>query len=277
MAGPADSWALLLRRTGGVPWWFLACAGALIVIYWVLCRLTDVSPDSPWGLTFGTTALVLLVGAAAYAGRRRLMRLNLGPSRFWLQFHIWGGLLFLLTALMHSGFSVPVGQLNRWLLGLSVWTGASGVLGLLIQRWIPKVLTSGLSLEAHYDRIPALVDEIRERSEALVAKSGTVVQEFYAANLAPALVRPEPRFIYVVDITGGIRAKMRRFDYLEQVLGAGERAAFGELRQLYLTKLELDAHSTLQRGLRWWIYLHAPLSFLLLVLVAIHLWMVAGY
>ena len=43
------------------------------------------------------------------------------------------------------------------------------------------------------------------------------------------------------------------------------------------TKLELDVHRTLQRPLRWWLYVHVPPSVLLLALVAVHLVTVLYY
>ena len=49
------------------------------------------------------------------------------------------------------------------------------------------------------------------------------------------------------------------------------------LERDYRTKLEIDAHYTLQRALRWWLWLHVPASLVLLVFVAVHLFTVLYY
>ena len=83
--------------------------------------------------------------------------------------------------------------------------------------------------------------------------------------------------MYYVDITGGIQSRVRQFTYLRNVLSAPEQEALDSLELLYKTKLELDAHFTLQKALRWWLYLHVPVSLLLLALVGLHLFAVIYY
>ena len=57
------------------------------------------------------------------------------------------------------------------------------------------------------------------------------------------------------------------------------RGRTGRLRAVVdsLAKLEIDAHYTLQRALRGWLYFHAPPSLLLLALVAVHVATVLYY
>ena len=50
-----------------------------------------------------------------------------------------------------------------------------------------------------------------------------------------------------------------------------EKEKLDRLQSFYKTKLEIDAHYTLQRTLRWWLFLHVPLSLVVLVLMMIHL------
>ena len=198
-------------------------------------------------------------------------RLRLGSSRTWLYGHIYGGTLFLLMVLMHTGFRLPTGSFSWWLWGLSFWTVLSGLAGLALQRWIPRVLASGLTNEVLYERIPELVDELRRKAEALMESGGEVIRGFYAKNLASALAGPHRRWIYYRDITGGMQSRLKRFHYLSGFLSTREQALLDELEKLYRTKLEIDAHWTLQQARRWWLYAHVPTSLLLLVLVVIHL------
>ena len=243
--------------------------------------LSTLSPSSPWGLSYGVAATVLMIGAALLGLRRRTMHLatrwKLGSSRAWLLFHIYGGALFLLLVLMHSAFRVPTGGLTWWLWAISIWTVASGLLGLVLQRWIPRVLASGLSIEVIYERIPELVAELRQRAQELVATCGEPIQQLYARSVEPVLATPQRRLIYFVDITGGVRSRRRDFDYLRSLLGSEERVKLAELQQLFETKLEIDAHYSLQRLLRVWLWLHLPTSLVLVALLVLHVWTVIYY
>jgi hypothetical protein len=202
---------------------------------------------------------------------------GLGNARVWLQFHLYGGALFLLLTFMHSGFRQPQGILTWWLWFLSIYVTASGLIGVLLQKWVPKILTSGLAIEVVYERIPELIREIREKANALVQTGAEPTRDFYKNHLAVALAAPQPRLIYCLDITGGIQSRLKQFEYLRRLLPVGEKEKLNKLEAFYKTKLEIDAHYTLQRLLRWWLLTHVPVSLVLLVLLALHLFAVLYY
>ncbi len=262
-------------------WGFVAVAGVCVALFAVNHLLWEVHPSTPLGMSYGIAATVFLLGAAIYGARRRSMRfasrLGLGHSRAWLYFHVYGGALFLLLVLMHSGLALPVGGLNWGLWILSLWTVGSGLGGLALQRWIPRVLASGLSVEVNYDRIDELAADVRERAEKLAESCDDSVRALYRKTVAPALAAPERRMIYFLDPTGGIQARLAPFRYLEHRLPREERRKLDELERLFRVKLEIDAHYTLQRALRSWLVLHAPASLLLVALVAIHISTVLYY
>ena len=153
----------------------------------------------------------------------------------------------------------------------------SGLLGLAMQKWIPHVLASGLRVEVLYDRIPELVRDLKQRSDALAATCEESVQTLYARRVAPELEAPTRKWIYCFDITGGIQFRRREFDYLGGLLNEQERDKLQQLQRLFEAKLEMDAHFTLQWALRSWLYLHVPTSLLLLALVAAHVGTVLYY
>ncbi len=271
------------KRSEATVWWwgFVVVAAVCIVLFGVNLILWDVHPGSLLGMSYGIAATVFLAGASIYGARRRGMgfatRRGLGRSRAWLYFHLYGGSLFLLLVLMHSGFRLPVGTLNWGLWLLSLWTAASGLGGLTLQRWIPRVLASGLSVEVNYDRIDELTADIRQRAEKLAENCDDSVRALYKKIVAPALAAPERGLIFFLDPTGGIQARLAPFRYLEDRLPVEDRQKLGELERLFRAKLEIDAHYTLQRALRGWLYFHAPPSLLLLALVAIHISTVLYY
>jgi hypothetical protein len=231
---------------------------------------STVDPATTWGLAYGIAAAVLLVVTCVYSMRRRLPRRGPFAAHTWLRIHVFCGVFFVLLVLMHSGFRLPAGPLGTALWVLTLWTAFSGAVGLLIQWWIPRALSSGLATEVHYDRIPALVANITERAEQLAAQSSEAVRRYYQDTLASLMGGPQPKLIYFVDVTGGIQTRVRDFEYLRRFADEDEGRRISELRDLLGAKLEADAHYTLQRALRWWVYGHVPLVGLLLVLVAVH-------
>jgi len=262
-------------------WTFVFLAVASVLGYCAAVIYAEVSPGNLWGLTFGTIASLLMLVAALYGLRRRLMsfssRLGLGKARTWLQFHIYGGALFLLFMFMHTGFVLPSGPLNWLLYGFSIWVTISGLFGVFLQKWIPRILASGLSVEVIYERIPELVAEMRFEADKLVETCTQPVKDFYLQKVVLALAAPKTRLIYYLDITGGIQSEFRQFAYLGKVLSEKDSESLQQLEAIYKTKLELDAHYTLQKALRIWLYAHVPTSLFLLVLVALHLFVVRYY
>ena len=256
---------------------FLVGVGVSVAAPVVELALGAPGGAAAWTVGYGVAAATLLGGAMAYAGRRRAPRRGPGASYHWLQFHVYGGTLFLLLVLLHTGLRLPDGVIGWALWTTAVWVVATGLAGVLIQKWVPTALSSGLTTEVHYDRIPELVAHVRGKVEDLVAVADESVRSFYQTNLAAALAGPETRLIYFVDITGGIQTRMRHLDHLQQFLGDADRRAVDELRTLLRTKLEMDAQYTLQKALRWWLYAHVPVAVALTVLVAFHVFAVWYY
>ena len=195
----------------------------------------------------------------------------------WVQAHVYGGTLFLGLLAAHAGAVAPGGVLAWGLWVSSLWVVATGLLGVFIQKWIPSALTSALTTEVHHDRIPELVAAVRGEVDLLLAASGDSVRKFHETELKSALTGPRASLAYVFDVTGGIQSHMGRFDYMSRLLEGDDIRRLEQLRVLMRTKLEMDAHYTLQKVLRWWLYLHVPAACLLTVLVAIHVLAVFYY
>ena len=98
----------------------------------------EVHPGNAWGIGYGTAALVLMLCAAGFGIRRRMLdfapRYKFGTSHAWLHLHIYAGLLSLLLMWMHAGLLPPTGQLTTLLWALTTWTVFSGLVGLGLLR-----------------------------------------------------------------------------------------------------------------------------------------------
>lgn len=273
VSGPAT-------RRWGVPGLFLLATAAAVLAFAANIYLSEIHAGNSWSLAYGGAAAALMVVAAIYGIRRRMMRVasrfRAGRAAAWLGLHVWGGALFLMLMLMHSGFRLPSGVLTGGLWWLGWWTVLSGIAGRMLQRWIPRMLSSGLTTEVLYERIPQLVEEIRGRAADLAAGSHEAVTTLYR-SLEPELAAPRRRWLFFVDITAGRERRVREFSHLRRLLGDEDRAGLDQLEGLYRTKLEIDAHYTLQQTLRLWLYLHVPGSLLLVALLAAHLYSVWAY
>ena len=261
--------------------WRTAGIAGLAIAGWVAARFYwgPLQSGNVVGLVFGALATALLILAALYGARRRAMakvsRWRLGDARSWLRVHLQGGTLFLVAMVLHAGPTWPAGWLSWTLWILSLWTVATGCLGLALQRTIPRVLTARSGLEVLYERIPELVAELRKRAETLVESEPSALRIFYEGRLAPVLAAPHRNPLVLL---GGPRSgHLEPLEHLRSLLPKEEKERLEVLEELIHAKLDLDAHYTLQQALRGWLWLHVPPSALLVILVAVHIFTVAYY
>ena len=263
------------------PRWFYGfwvVVAVCLVTYGVSLSLGQVRPGSAWGVGYGVAAVIVLGGVALYGVRRRALRLRfLGGSWYYLQLHVYGGALFLLLVLMHTAFSIPNGILTGWLWFLSMWLVFGGFAGLVLQKWIPTLLNTGLTTEVHLSRIPELIAEVHSRAETITETGPEVLRNLYIQRLAPHMAGPRPRWGYYFNVTSLIQSESEQFTQVRSLLAERDRARLDELEELYRTKLEMDAHYTLQRTLRGWLYLHTPVAVAVVGLLTLHIFFVIYY
>ena len=250
---------------------FLATTGALILLYAAAAFFWGVTPARGAGLVFGIVAAVIFFAVAALNLRKRFKHKPLGRTFHWLQFHIYAGTLTLVLVLMHTGFGLPNGFLTWCILILTLIVCLSGVVGAMLQKWIPHALSKGLQVEAIYERIPELIDRLRAESETLIKGASQPLMDFYKSELAPALAGPQPSSSFLLDVTGGRLHRMVLFTHVSGRLSASEKEKLDDLRQIFIEKNQLDAQMSLQRIMRFWLYFHVPTSTILLALVVVHI------
>jgi len=160
---------------------------------------------------------------------------------------------------------------------VSVWVVFSGMVGVAFQKIIPPLLTSALTTEIRTDRLDELVNELRAKAEAEAANAPAAIRDFYERTIAAEMAKPILRPTFFKDITGGIQTKTREMGYLKQFLTEPDQKKLDNLALIYRTKLECDAHYTLQKPLRLWLVAHLPVSMALFAFVLIHLFIVFYY
>src|SRR5256885_2659500 len=153
--------------------WIVACVVVLIVstaIYvpYVRNSLNGPSGKSVIGLTFGIVGSILMIFAGVLGARRKVPTWQIGRGTFWMRGHIWLGLLSYPLILFHGGFGLG-GPLTTVLMILFTLVIISGVLGLLLQQVMPRLMLTRVPLETVYEQIDSIVGQLRTESDELVA------------------------------------------------------------------------------------------------------------
>jgi uncharacterized membrane protein (UPF0136 family) len=246
----------------------------LLVVYAVVAYLVPWSPKRGFGLAFGIFAALAFVFEMLYPSRRPAAR-PLFTARNWIQAHVYLGVLAMLAVVIHAGFSWPKGAFGWWLFLLSAWTTATGLLGVWLQKWIPSTLAEGLQVEALYERIPSLVEQLVREADGLVVDAGDVLDRFYRQDVRERLARLAPSWGFLLDVRGGRERALEPFRRMVGFADADDKGKVDDLMNIYTEKLELDAQYSLQGILRKWLWLHVPPAGLLMGLLVIHVftWM----
>jgi hypothetical protein len=145
----------------------LAVSTAIYVPY-VRTALNGPSGGSLVGLTFGIVGSILMVFAGMLGARRKVPMWQIGRATFWMRGHIWLGLLSYPLILFHAGFGLG-GPLTLTLMILFTVVIVSGILGLLLQQVMPRLMFTRVPLETVYEQIDSVVGQLRTESDELVA------------------------------------------------------------------------------------------------------------
>jgi len=256
------------RRLG----WTLVCAAAALAL--ALAAAVLRTALRPSALYSGVLLYALVVGLALFNGRKKLPFLPLAKASTWLQIHIYAGWVAVIVFLLHTGFRWPQGPFGRLLAAVFLLVAASGVLGLILTRWLPQLLArSGEPLT--YERIPEIRTEIRTRIEELVTLAdreteSSTLGDFYLKHLM-AYVAAQPAFWPSFDGQDGpYRRTVEELASLERYFNARERELAASLREWIEAKRNLDNQLVAQRLLKYWLFVHIPASAALLLLGLAH-------
>lgn len=275
--------------------WILGCGLSLIfttVWYWFYQSQEPYHPrgGSFAGLVFGIgAALCMFLPSLFYQRKRFPGRIRLGRSQFWMKAHIWLGLLSLPLALFHSGFGLggPL-EFSLMLFVFVVW--GSGVFGLILQQFLPSMLTKSLSVEAMAAYVDAVCLRLQQNADkAVLGLCGSLFEEqpaekpgaeslraFYLNTVRSFLDARPPREVRQSGLAGKASAEAL---FEAQKKGTSNKIdeILDLLNRLCHERRELLLQTRLHGWLHGWLWIHVPLSMTLLVLLAIHIGSVLMY
>ena len=238
--------------------------------------------------------------------RKRLPRLFPGHVQTWLRAHIWLTFLTVPLILLHSGFHLG-SPMTTLLMGLYAVVMLSGIYGLVLQQKLPGWMKEQLPAEIVYEQIPNIRSQLgvgaREdapefpgeadgkcRGRGLDARRRPM-RPGAAAVMQPETADPmvniasenrlvdfiQDQLLPYLEARRGEKFRLSHardaaetFRYLKLRVAEPYQKGVDEMEAWCTERRQLDAQIKMQHWLHGWLFVHVPISFLLLWLTAWH-------
>lgn len=250
----------------------LAAALTVLVFGWfdssLRYALINPAPVSGW-ILFSLILLLTLFNA-----RKKLPFLPLGTAALWLRVHVVFGFVAAVVFGFHTGFRVPDGTFEAVLAAVFTAVTLSGVVGLMLSRWVPQRLTLH-GENVLFERIPGFRNELRIEAEQLVyeaaaAAKSDAIRDLYERRLADYFARPHFLVRHLFSPRKPLHALLQEMDGLDRYLSAEEKPFMAKLRGIVIAKNNLDFQKAGQGILKLWLFVHIPLTYMLILLGIVH-------
>ncbi len=255
------------------------------------------------GLAYGIVGSALMLFVGFIGARRKVPTWRLGSAETWLKGHIWLGLLSYPLIYFHAGFQFG-GALTVALMVIFTIVILSGIFGLTVQHFVPRLMTTQVPMETIYEQVDQIVAQlIAEAKDACTKVCGPLTAEDAAKAAEEAKTRKpkkgekpfepaegSPRlkefYLRVVEpfLLGKDRTKLatsaRRsalFEQLRIVLPPPLHDTVTHLEEICEERRQLAVQVRLHHWLHGWLFVHLPLSMALLVLSVAHAIMALYY
>ncbi|MCP4846373.1 MAG: hypothetical protein GY899_00300 [Verrucomicrobiaceae bacterium] len=256
------------RRRGLSIFVFLVVSALLLGLWRILYH--SLHPDANYT---GLALFGVILFLALFNARKKIPFLPVWKASVWMQLHIYIGFLSVVLFLVHIRFRMPNGVFEGVLAAVFTIVSLSGVIGILLSRSIPRLLTnSGESLV--YERIPALRTLLMSQAEDIVVAAEKEVEsssltDFYIENLRPYFKKRQSIW-RMLSGRSGMRDLVSRLENLQHYLDTRELPALEQLNGLVEQKHNLDFQYSGQRVLKLWLFVHIPFTYSLLVFAIAH-------
>jgi hypothetical protein len=279
--------------------WMIGCALLLAVAAAVYLFYGKDQPRWPGGgsiigVIYGGVGTAMMLFALLLGLRRRFRSVRIGKATTWLQGHVWLGIISYPIIVLHAGFHVWGSPMGIMLMVLFTIVFISGIVGLIVQQYLPRELIRDVPGETIYEQIDHVLTQLRfeaqkqvqqlgrEESEegettgggtmlatatvASAAAQGTQVKMFYERAVKPFLQTPMPRRTPFASAES-TSAEFRR---IGGRLSASSGEVLGKLQAIVDERRQLDRQRRLYSTLHAWLLIHVPVSYGLMLLVPVH-------
>jgi hypothetical protein len=237
---------------------------------------------TPFGLVLGTISLGIFVFAALLGVRKKLPFLPVGNVQRWLRGHIWLTLLTIPLILLHSGFRLG-GPMTTTLMALYAIVMVSGIYGLILQHKLPTMMKESLTAEIVFEQIPNVCAQLCTAAEKLQrslkqqATSGSAVIAIDVSQAEVLAGFIEQRLLPYLRARRGEKYRLGHareadeiFRHLKLRVDEMYGARIDDMRRWCDERRLTDTQLRMQHWLHGWLFVHVPLSFLLLLMTMWH-------
>lgn len=265
-------------------WFFFSIVilltSSLAYVLYVRSATNGPTGGSWQGMLFGIVGSAMMVFAGLFNGRKRIPRMRIGSGAFWLKGHIWIGLLSFPMILFHAGFRFG-GLLEQTLMIVFAAITLSGVVGLVLQTYVPRVMRESMSTETMYEQVPHLCQRLRKLADQQVeeALGGSLLvtpsqeendklalRDFYLRRVRPALAwGPE------ASTSSQLADASTMFSQVRLLLPPRFYGTVDELKSIWQERYQLARQAKMHQWLHGWLLIHVPLCMTLLVLGIAHI------
>jgi hypothetical protein len=236
------------------------------------------SGASPPGFTCGVAAGLLILFELFLWPRKTLFRVwRIGRTQNWLRAHIWLGLLTVPLIAIHAWRELG-GALSTVLVVLFAIVITSGIFGLTLQQYLPRMMTAAVPRETLYSQIDSVAEQGCDEARAKLleirgAAPATSLSQRFDAEIAPYLLAGAKSG----SVLAGHAAADNYFRGLRESMPAAFHRAVDALEDYCRERRQFDLQRRLHLWLHTWLWVHLPLSAALVVLMFVHIFVALKY
>ena len=237
---------------------------------------------TPLGLIFGAIALSIFIFAALLGVRKKLVLWRVGTVQRWLRAHIWLTLLTIPLVILHSGFRLGA-PMTTTLMVLYAIVMVSGIYGLMLQHKLPTIMKESLPAEIVFQQLPKMRTQLCAAAEKLQRSlkqqvrsgSAAVATDVSQEEVLAGFI--EQRLLPYLRAGRGEKYRLGHareaddiFRHLKFRVDEMHQARVDEMRRWCDERRLTDTQLRMQHWLHGWLFVHVPLSFLLLLMTVWH-------
>jgi hypothetical protein len=252
-------------------WLKVALVGSLVAILGYAFADVDPRPNGGtwYGYTLGTIGALLILWLSLLGVRKRAMTAGRWSLKAWTSAHVYLGLALIVIATLHTGFQLGW-NVHTLAYGLMILVIVSGVYGISVYALLPHKLSSNRREMTQPQMVEALaaIDRQLEQAAQPLGRAD--------ADLVIAALDQDP-FGYgvIARLSGRYRGcrteqAIAAFDAVGQAGPEHERVA--TLLGKRSAQLEqIRRHMRLKAMLEVWLYVHVPVTVMLLAALTAHI------
>jgi hypothetical protein len=133
--------------------------------------LNGPSGGSITGITFGVIGSLFMLFAGLFTMRKKVRTWRIGRAEFWMRGHLWLGTLALPMIWLHGGFRHG-GAVTTALMWITYAIVISGIIGALLQHFLPRGMMHAVQDETVYEQIPQVLTHLTNEADDVAAVCG---------------------------------------------------------------------------------------------------------